>query len=379
MIAIAVIFVFGYLLLLVWFLSGWLRIKSPLKTALNPVISFSIIVPARNEEHNITSTIKDLAAQNYPPELFEVIIVDDDSDDHTFSLAQTKINTVNKIYPNFKLIRLKKDEKILSGHKKQAIESGISLSKYDWIVTTDADCRRGENWLRSFDRIIIQLDPVLVSAPVLFHNEHTLFQKIQSLEFLSLVGMGAAAIANGSPNLCNGANMAYKKSGFYEVGGFTDNIGLSSGDDEFLMHKISRIYPKKVTFLKDKEAFVLTNAPETLKDFIRQRKRWVSKSTEYRKKEVFAILLFVYVFHFLLLVTGIIYILSAFFLIPFILLLGTKILAELLLVIPLSRYFGKVRYMPLYPLAAILYVIYVVSIGIIGNSGKYIWKGRSVS
>jgi len=379
MITTAVIFSFGYILLLIWFLSGWLRLKAPLKTVQQTKIGFSILVPARNEENNIITTIDDLASQNYPPELYEVIILDDDSDDLTFSLARAKIDELNKIFPNFKLIRIPNDENITSGHKKRALEYGINQAKNNWIVTTDADCKRGSNWLQSLAGIISDQEPVLVSAPVLFYDENTIFQKILSLEFLSLVGMGAASIGNGSPNLCNGANLAFKKSVFHEVGGFTDNLGLSSGDDEFLMHKMAQKYPGRISFLKDKNAFVRTRPPLTLTDFIRQRKRWVSKSTKYKKKDVFAILLFVYVFHLLILVTGIASIISIFFLKPFIILLGTKIIAELLLVLPLSVYFGKLRYMPLYPVAAIFYVLYVVGIGIIGNSGKYVWKGRKVS
>jgi cellulose synthase/poly-beta-1,6-N-acetylglucosamine synthase-like glycosyltransferase len=379
MILIAIIFSSGYLLLLIWFVYGWLRLKVPLKISLFPETGFSVIIPARNEANNIIQTIKDLASQNYPAALFEVIILDDDSDDQTFTLAQELIIGLQNKSLNFKLIKLNIDKNLTAGHKKRAIESGISQSKYDWIVSTDADCTRGSNWLQSIAAIISQQDPVLVSAPVLFYKESCFFHKIQSLEFLSLVGMGAAAIGNGSPNLCNGANLAYKKSAFYEVGGFDDNSGLSSGDDEFLMHKIARMYPHKIVFLKDKDAFVFTKPQSTFRDFIQQRKRWVSKSTRYKKKDVFAILLFVYVFHLLILVTGITSLISIFFLIPFIILIGTKIIAELLLVLPLAVYFRKLRYMYLYPIAAILYVVYVVCIGIIGNSGKYLWKGRKVS
>lgn len=375
---IAVIFSVGYLWLLIWFLLGWLKLKRPSKKITESDIGFTIIVPARNEEDNIINTIEDLAGQNYPHNLFEVIIIDDDSTDNSFQFALEKIEAIKSIYPNFRLLKLPKEEIYISGHKKRAIEYGIGLAKKEWIITTDADCRRGKYWLSSLAVFITQENPVLVSAPILFQYERSFFQKIQSLEFLSLVGMGAASIGNNSPNLCNGANLAYKKSVFIEVGGFSDNLELSSGDDEFLMHKIAAMFPGKIRFLKSKDAFVSTKAPKTLHDFIQQRKRWVSKSTKYRKKEVFFILLFVYVFHFLILATGLLSIFSAFFLLAFLILSATKIFAESILVIPLARFFGKLRFMLLYPIAAILYVIYVVSIGIIGNSGRYMWKGREV-
>jgi cellulose synthase/poly-beta-1,6-N-acetylglucosamine synthase-like glycosyltransferase len=379
MIVIAVIFSIGYVFLLGWFLIGWLNLKSPLKKIIEPVTRFSIIIPARNEEDNMINTIEDLAGQYYPHELFEVIIIDDDSTDQTYQISHAKIEAIKTVYPNFRLLKTPADVIYTSGHKKHAIEYGVDQAENEWIITTDADCRRGKFWLSSIAGFIKHENPVLVSAPVLFQHERSIFQKIQSLEFLSLVGMGAAAIGNGSPNLCNGANLVYKKSAFYEVGGFSDNLELSSGDDEFLMHKIAATHPGKIHFLKNKEAFVFTQAHKTLKDFIRQRKRWVSKSTKYRKKEVTGILVFVYVFHFLVLSIGLLSIFLSFFLLPFLILIGTKIVAECALVIPLSRFFGKLRFIPLYPIAAIFYIPYVVSIGIIGNSGRYVWKGREVN
>ena len=379
MIFIAIIFSLGYFCLLIWFLKGWLNLKISNKLVDEPKTGFSIIVPARNEQYNILNTINDLVSQVYPGELFEVIIVDDDSTDQTYQLANERFEDLKLLYPNFSLFRVPSEQIYSSGHKKRAIEYGISLAKFEWIVTSDADCRRSKYWLQSLAGYIEHEKPVLVSAPVLFHQEKSFFDKIQSLEFMSLVGMGAAAIGNNSPNLCNGANLTYKKSAFLEVGGFSDNIDLSSGDDEFLMHKIAAYYPGNIGFLKNKEAFVFTKAPKTLHEFIQQRKRWVSKSTKYRKKEVFALLLFVYVFHFLVLTTGLLSIFSLYFLFPFLILLGMKICAECILVIPLARYFAKLHLMPFYPIAAVLYVIYVVSIGIIGNSGKYTWKGRQVT
>lgn len=378
MILITIIFSIGYLFLLIWFLIGWYKLKKPLKRKDNPTICFSIVIPARNEQENIINTIEDLAGQDYPHEFFEVIIIDDDSSDQTHLLAIEKIEAIKSIYPNFRLIKLPNDDLMKSGHKKRALELGIGKARHEWIVATDADCRRGKYWLASIADFIAHENPVLVSAPVMFQRERSFFQKIQSLEFMSLVGMGASAIGNNNPNLCNGANLAYKKSVFFEVGGFSDNMSISSGDDEFLMHKIAAAYPGKIAFLKNKEAIVFTKALKTIKEFVQQRKRWVSKSTKYKKRDVFAILVFVYFFHFLILTTAILSIFSSFFLIPFCIAFITKIFAECLLIIPLTHFFSKWRFMPFYPIAALFYVFYVVSIGLIGNSGSYLWKGRLV-
>jgi cellulose synthase/poly-beta-1,6-N-acetylglucosamine synthase-like glycosyltransferase len=377
MILLSIIFALGYCTLILWFLRGWIQLKQVPPFNQTPQIKFSIIIPARNEENNMINTIDDLIQQNYPPDLFEIIIINDDSTDQTYKIAFDYLDHIQNKTLDIKLINLSKVT-YSSGHKKHAIEYGINHSKFDWIITTDADCRRGKNWLRSIAGYILQHDPVLVSAPVLFHNENTFFEKIQSIEFLSLIGIGAASIGNSSPNLCNGANLAYKKSAFIEVDGFNDNLNLSSGDDEFLLHKIAAKYPGKIGFQKDKDAIVYTNAIISLTDFIRQRKRWVSKSTKYRKKEVFLILLFVYLFHLMILATALLSIFYGSYFLIFVFLFLSKLIAESILVIPLSRYFGKLRFMLWYPFAALFYVVYVICIGIVGNSGSYTWKGRQV-
>jgi cellulose synthase/poly-beta-1,6-N-acetylglucosamine synthase-like glycosyltransferase len=350
--------------------------KYPVSKAL-PAVKFSIVVPARNEQENIVNTIQDLVGQDYQVDLFEVLIINDDSTDNTYQIGFDLIEQIKSSHPDIRIFNYC-GENSSSGHKKRAIEYGISISKNEWIITTDADCRRGKHWLKSIAACITE-NSVLISAPVVFHHESTFFEKIQSLEFLSLVGIGAASIGNNSPNLCNGANLAYKKTVFFEVNGFSGNMDISSGDDEFLLHKIAEKYPGQIVFQNNKDAIVYTNALKTIPDFIRQRKRWVSKSTKYKKREVFLILLFVYAFHLLIFVSGLISCFSAVFLMPFILLFGSKMIAESLLVIPLTRYFGKTKYLPLYPFAAIFYIFYVIAIGLIGNSGSYEWKGRKVS
>ena len=76
----------------------------------------------------------------------------------------------------------------------------------------------------------------MIVGPVSFHQEKSFFQKIQSLEFLSLIAMTAGAIKTGHPIMCNGANLAYEKQAFFDVGGFGIDR-FSSGDDVFLLHR----------------------------------------------------------------------------------------------------------------------------------------------
>ncbi|MDE3143027.1 MAG: glycosyltransferase, partial [Bacteroidota bacterium] len=98
-----------------------------------PKINFSIIIPARNEEHNIIDCLQSIFAQNYPEQLFEVIVIDDHSTDETANL----IKQFQQQHHHLKLICLedKLEDKKLNSYKKKAIENGINISTCDWIMT----------------------------------------------------------------------------------------------------------------------------------------------------------------------------------------------------------------------------------------------------
>src|SRR5690606_15171890 len=127
----------------------------------------------------------------------------------------------------------------------------------------------------------------------------------QTLEFLYLVGLGAAGIGNGRPSTCNGANLAYRRDVFYEMGGFSGIDHLASGDDELFLHKVAAVYPEKIGFCKSRDAVVYTDAKRDLRGFINQRRRWASKSTHYKEKSVVALGVSVWLFNALLLLCGI--------------------------------------------------------------------------
>src|SRR5690606_5203635 len=109
---------------------------------------------------------------------------------------------------------------------------------------------------------------------------------LQTLEFLYLIGLGAASIGNREASTCNGANLAYRKDIFMELNGFQGIEELASGDDELFLHKVAAKYPEKIGFCKSREAVVYTEAKDSLSSFISQRKRWASKSTHYKKKAI---------------------------------------------------------------------------------------------
>jgi len=189
---------------------------------------FTILIPARNEEANIAGLLQSIITQKYPSHLWEVIVIDDFSTDATPVI----VSDFGKQYPNIRLAELSKilDNKQLNSYKKKAIETGISLSTNEWILTTDADCIAGKDWLATYDAYIQDKNPVFAGGPVAFTNDGTALQTFQCLDFMALQGITAAAVSAGLHAMCNGANLAYKKEVFYEVNGFRGIDNIASGD-----------------------------------------------------------------------------------------------------------------------------------------------------
>ena len=237
-----------YSVLIIYYWQAWKAIPE-YKIYDSPVTTkISVIIPARNEEDNISNLLDALKNQSYPSNLFEVIVIDDHSTDQTAEIVQQ--------FPSVKLIKLK-DENINS-YKKKAIETGIEAATGDLIVTTDADCIPGINWLLTIASFKEEKQSVFIAAPVVIHCNTSVVQLFQAMDFMVLQGITTAAVYKKKMSMCNGANLAYERSVFYNVNGFTGIDHIASGDDMLLMYKIWKQYPDKVHYLKSKEAIVST-------------------------------------------------------------------------------------------------------------------------
>lgn len=358
---------FYALLILVYFF-GWMQIPSFKDVSISSTHFYTIIVPARNEESVIEKCIDDLLHQNFDSSRFEILVINDHSDDLTAMRveAYVQLHQLKHVH----LLHMKDDphQRIL---KKAAITYGISKAKGDYIILTDADCERGKGWLKAVDAFVAHRNPKMVYAPVVF-KANNIFEKIQSMEFAGLVAIGASAIQLKNPNMCSAANLLFEKSTFYEVNGYIGNEGIASGDDEFLLHKIFKRYPNHVHFLKNKEAIVQTSANVSIAQLADQRRRWVSKSTKYENRFITAILVAAYFFNALILYNLLMQ--------PSLglLMLGVKAMVEGLFLFSVLRFFNKSSFILLLPAAELFHILYVLIIGIWANIATYEWKGRSV-
>jgi cellulose synthase/poly-beta-1,6-N-acetylglucosamine synthase-like glycosyltransferase len=360
-----------YLLVLVYLIKGWAALKRPKVINGNFTTKVTILIAARNEQARINYTIDDILAQDYPKHLTEIIMVDDHSTDRTAEIIRSYADR------GVKLLQLNED-KPLNSYKKKAIAQAISLSTGDLMVATDADCRMGTKWLSSIVRYFETGDPVMISSPVAYFEERNLFEYMQTLEFAYLIGIGAAFIGNGQASTCNGANLAYRKDVFYEVGGFTGIDDLASGDDELLLQKVAERYPGRIGFLKLRESIVYTHAKHTLNEFLQQRRRWASKSTKYKDKKIVALAVGIWLFNVSLLVNAGLGFYNIYFFKLFALQFLLKYLFEVAFLLPITTFLKRTGLVALLILLIPIHIIYFVYIGFMGNSRKYVWKGRVV-
>jgi cellulose synthase/poly-beta-1,6-N-acetylglucosamine synthase-like glycosyltransferase len=303
--------------------------SSPLHKGSSPLhkIKLTIIIPARNEAANIENCLNSIIQNNYPINLFEIIVVDDHSEDETAGIVKKYASK------NIKLISLKDfvTDKINS-YKKKAIEVAIAQASGTLIITTDADCIVPPTWLQTIAQFYEEKKPAFIAAPVLIettypaqtqnNNENAEgidlsrlsprsaegkgVRLFQSLDFMTLQGITAAVVHKKQMTMCNGANMAYERKAFDEVGGFAGIDNIASGDDMLLMHKIYKQYPDRVLFLNAKDAIVKTAAVNTISQFFNQRIRWASKADKYDDKRILPVLVVVYFFNVVMLALPII-------------------------------------------------------------------------
>lgn len=332
-------------------------------------VSVSVIIPARNEMANIAACLESVLAQQFQG-AWEVILVNDHSTDETGKIAQQFVSQ----YPHFQLIELAE-----SVGKKAALTAGIAAAQYDIILQTDADCIMSPSWLQAMADAFSEKTE-MVSGPVLLTPNGSVFQQLQSLEYLGLVTLGAGSLLSGHPNMANGANIAYRKKAFDAVGGFEGIDHVASGDDELLLQKILERGADKITFCKDRRAIVRTPAQADWKAFKSQRLRWVSKARAYRNRWVNVTQMISWLAFVGLMFCSVAAIWDIQYMPWALAMWGLKILADGWLMGLAAGFFQQGKLLRLFFLLQLVYIPYVIWIGVAGNLvSRYAWKGRITS
>ncbi len=354
-----------YVLLIFCFYIGWRKIPFYRINSYSRTVNISVIISVRNEQEVITNLLDDLVLQNYSKDRLQIIIVNDHSGDNTENIVEEYIREVK----NIRLINLQNNK----FGKKNAIIEGVNLAKGELIITTDADCRVSCNWVAAIAEFYKTEKPKMIISPVVMNENKSFFQKAQSLEFMSLIGAGAGATGVKHPFICNGANLAFEKNVF--VDNMLENKHVS-GDDVFLLHNLKKENRNKIMFLKNSDAIVSTTCLNTLNEFFNQRVRWTSKSKLYFDVDSIVVSLIVFLVNCVLLLNIILSFIYIEFLYSFLIIFLIKTVIDILIFIPVTKFFKKQKLLLFIIPVQFIYIFYVTFIAIISSFIKYTWKDR---
>ncbi len=237
-----------------------------------PAEPVSVLVPVRNEEVHIEACLESLMQQDIASELHEIIVIDNHSTDRTAELIEN--------YTSHKIRLLTLQDHLPAGqaYKKEAIDHGIQICKYPWILTTDGDTLADPKWIREMAVARQRCEADMMISLVYSRDRRSLLTSYQTLDLAGLAVATGAGLSSGLLISGNGANLLFSKEGYQRVGGLTGHAHIRSGDDLFLIQKFYQDPGLRVAMVKSKSTSVITNPRPSWKAFFSQRLRWASKS-----------------------------------------------------------------------------------------------------
>jgi len=373
---ISILLALAYIWLIHFYVKGWLKTPNQnTKKELGVYLGISVVISVRNEEANIKACIESILKQDYPKSTFELIVVNDFSTDNTLEVLAGFGDQI-KVY---KLSEHLASEAKFTANKKKAITLAVKEAKYDLILCGDGDCVYGERWISSMMQYYHKYHKKFISGPVDYYDTKGFWKNFLLMDLVAMIGVTAGSIGQKKPVMASGANMLFEKKSFLELGGYTGNENIASGDDVFLMQKIFLNDSNAVGFVKNADAFARTQSPASFSEFLNQRIRWTSKSGNMMDFRVKAILVFNYLFY-----------LSCFtslFILPWFdllflafgcLLLALKILIDILFFGNILAFYNKSSLLKWIVPMEIIHLIYVSFMGVLAIFGSYTWKGRNV-
>ena len=337
----------SYATLISIFFVGWKRIPTFVSMQ-NEVITteLSVVVACRNEEACISELISCLAKQTFQD--FELIFINDHSTDATRHL----IKTAQATFPKIQLIDA------VGNGKKNALQEGIHKSTGELIITTDADCSPSFNWLETIAKFYKSYPSDLIICPVKLSGIDKLLINLQILEFTSLIASGAGAAGAGMPILCNGANLVFTKNNWLDSQADL-HAEEQSGDDMFLLESTKK-RGATIQFLKSESAFVISKPSSSWREFIKQRRRWTSKSTAYTDWQIIFTACVVMAINLLIIILFSLSIISSSFIIVFLSLILFKYVLDSIFLNSVSKFFQLNNIWIYSLLLSVIYPFYIV-------------------
>lgn len=347
-----------YFIFLVIFITG---LKKRFNRDLNYTPSLSVIVCARNEEHNIKQCLESLAKVQYPDDKIEFIVVDDNSSDRTGEIID-EFTMGNLLFR-----KVTAQESAALKGKINALHCGISESKGEIIFLTDADCTVERSWIRTMVSYYKENTGMVCGFTSI--NGEGIFSAVQDLDLTFLLSVASGTANTGKPVSCIGNNISFRRKAYDETGGF-EKMPFSVTEDYLLMNEIARLKKYDITFPVDKDALVNSKPIQNLRDLISQKLRW-GKGGLQGSAYSYSIILTAYFANLALLLVPLFFSSVSLYLAVF------KISADYFFLQPVCRMLGKKNNVVHFIMFEIYYSVYLVILPLLLLINKKIsWKGR---
>lgn len=329
----------------------------------------SVIIAARNEEKNIARCLEHLVCQTYSQKLYEIIVVNDRSDDATTDI----VSEFAAKYKTIRCVGINEKPQNISG-KKNALTKGIAESKGEILLFTDADCVVKESWIEN----MVGYFPEDVGAVIGFSaiESKTLFERWQEFDFLSLMAATCGITNIGFPLAASGQNLAYRRKAFDAVGGFEKVKERISGDDTLMIQLIRKHTDYRIVFASDPGTFNATLPMGSLTELIHQRSRWASNGTIMLRLNplFFLYLVCLYMLHIMLLAGLVLCVIYPSMLIITVFAWITKFIVDFAVSHTGIQFFSRKFSFPLFLSWFILQTPLILLVGLKGMLGYFKWK-----
>lgn len=231
----------------------------------------TVLVAARNEEKYLPACLDSLGKQTYPPDLLQIIVLNDRSTDDT---RQIVLNYKER-FPSFELVDIDDDQRGLKG-KMNALAQGMEYAEGEIILITDADCRVPDTWVSEMvtyftDRVGLVGSLTVIDQP---GKKFHLFDRIQTLDWFFLQAVAAGTAGINLPVSILGNNFGFKKSVYNKIGGF-GSIGFSLTEDMALLNTIVKRTEYKIVYPLERGSMIQSMPLNHFRDFFQQRRRWL--------------------------------------------------------------------------------------------------------
>ena len=245
----------------------------------------SVVICAKNEDHNLPEYLPLILSQDYPD--YEVVVVDDCSSDNTPDV----LREFEKKHKHLKVITVKEDKKHHHG-KKFAVMVGIKGAKNEHLLFTDGDCVPTDNqWIKKMMRQF-SANTEIVLGYSQYEKKPGFLNKLIRFDTFHIAMQYLSFAKAGSPYMGVGRNLAYKKSLFFKHKGFATHYHIESGDDDLFINQAATRTNTKVEL--NPESFTVSRVKNTWRGWVEQKRRHLTTWTEYKLSD--KILLGIYPF-----------------------------------------------------------------------------------